>query len=255
MNKLSADFRKIARNSLTGKWVIAVLVGVVASILGGNQNIGSEFNLNIDLSSANANLEFAGYPVFSSSGGFNTNIGASILGSLSYVMIIALVFGILYFIFSSIISVGYAKFNLNLVDEEACSFENLFSYFNYWKTIALTKFFQTLYIFLWTLLFIIPGIIASFSYAMTGYILAENPEMTHKEALAVSKEMMSGNRWRLFCLYFSFIGWDFVCLFTLGLGHLFLTPYKQAAVAAFYREVSGTEHTRNTNEYDWIDTY
>lgn len=254
MKKLAADFRKIARNSLQGKWMIAVLVGVVASILGGNQDIGSEFNLNIDVSSANASLDFAGYPVFSTSGGLNTNIGALILGSLSYVMIIALVVGILYFIFSSIISVGYAKFNLNLVDEAECSFENLFSYFNNWKTIALTKFFQTLYIFLWALLFVFPGVIASFNYAMTGYILAENPEMTHKEALAASKEMMSGNRWRLFCLHFSFIGWDFVCLFTLGLGHLLLTPYKQAAVAAFYREVSETERIRNTYEYDWIDS-
>jgi len=96
--------------------------------------------------------------------------------------------------------------------------------------------------------FVIPGIIATYSYAMTGYILAENPEMTASEVLKRSKEMMSGNRFRLFCLQFSFLGWDFLCLLTFGIGYLWLRPYKQAAIAAFYREVSGTE--RYGNGYD-----
>ena len=96
--------------------------------------------------------------------------------------------------------------------------------------------------FLWSLLFVIPGIVAGYSYAMTGYILAEHPELTASEAIEQSKQMMSGNRFRLFCLQFSFIGWDLLCALTLGIGNLWLRPYKQAAEAAFYREVSGTEH-------------
>ena len=76
---------------------------------------------------------------------------------------------------------------------------------------------------------------------MTGYILAEQPELTASEAITLSKQMMSGNRWRLFCLHLSFIGWDILCAFTLGIGNLWLTPYKQTATAAFYREISGTE--------------
>ena len=89
-------------------------------------------------------------------------------------------------------------------------------------------------------LFIIPGIVATYSYAMTEFILAEHPELTASEAIAQSKEMMTGNRWRLFCLHISFIGWDILCAFTLGIGNLWLRPYKQAANAAFYREISGT---------------
>ena len=108
-------------------------------------------------------------------------------------MIIALVFGILYFIFSSIISVGYAKFNLNLVDRLEGSFENLFAYFSDWKTTAAARFLQSIYILLWSLLFIIPGIIASYSYAMTEYILAEHPELSASEAISRSKQMMDGN--------------------------------------------------------------
>ena len=64
--------------------------------------------------------------------------------------------------------------------------------------------------------------------------------MTAREAIAASKEMMRGNRWRLFCLGFSFIGWSLLCALTLGIGTLWLRPYEEAAHAAFYREVSGT---------------
>ena len=77
---------------------------------------------------------------------------------------------------------------------------------------------------------------------MSDYILAENPNMTASEAVELSKSMMYGNRFRLFCLQLSFIGWDILATLALGIGHLWLTPYKQAAYAAFYREVSGTEY-------------
>ena len=75
---------------------------------------------------------------------------------------------------------------------------------------------------------------------MAPYILAENPDMTTREAIAASKEMMRGSRWRLFCLGFSFIGWSMLCILTLGIGNLWLRPYREAAQAAFYRDLSGT---------------
>ena len=139
------------------------------------------------------------------------------------------------------IEIGYARFNLELVDRAEAKIESLFTYFYNWKTTAVTRLLKSVYILLWSLLFIIPGIIARYSYAMTGYILAEHPEITAIEAIARSKEMMEGNRFRLFCLEFSFIGWNILCAFTFGIGNLWLTPYRQAATAAFYREISGTE--------------
>ena len=63
--------------------------------------------------------------------------------------------------------------------------------------------------------------------------------LTASEAIAQSKAMMEGNRWRLFCLQFSFIGWSLLCALTLGIGNLALRPYEMAAYAAFYREISG----------------
>ena len=149
---------------------------------------------------------------------------------------------VVYFVLGSIISVGYARFNLDLVDRRDPSFETLFGYFSYWKTTAIARLLQSVYILLWSLLLVISGVIATYSYAMTEFILAEQPELTASEAIAQSKEMMSGNRWRLFCLHISFIGWDILSSLTLGIGYLWLRPYKHAAEAAFYREISGTSY-------------
>jgi len=237
--KYAADFRRIAREALSGKWMIAVLVGLVAMLLGGASSGGPEVKLNIDASGANASFEFAGQTIFSTGGGLDSEIGAFLVGSAIYITIAAIVMAVVYFVLGSIISVGYARFNLDLVDRGEPGFETLFGYFSYWKTTAIARLLQSVYILLWSLLFIIPGIIATYSYAMTEFILAENPDLTASEAIARSKEMMSGNRWRLFCLHFSFVGWDILSSLTLGIGNLWLRPYKQAANAAFYREITG----------------
>ena len=247
--KIAEDFRRIARDVLTGKWLIAVAVGLVASILGVSGGNEPEFKINIDASNPGLNFNFAGQDIFSTGGGINSGVGAFIAGSLGIIMIVAIVMAVIYFVLGSFVGVGYAKFNLNLVDRKAAAFENLFEYFSYWKTTAASRLLRTIYVLLWSLLLFIPGIIASLSYAMTDYILAENPELTATEAIEQSKAMMYGNRFRFFCLQFSFIGWDILATLAFGIGHLWLTPYKQAAYAAFYRDVSGTELLPEEGEF------
>lgn len=239
--RCAADFRSIARESLKGKWGLAVIAGLVASLLGGLGAEGLDVKLNLDASNGNVSLGVAGQQILSNTGGLNDRLSAFLIGSAVYIAITAIVLAVLYFILGSIVAVGYARFNLELVDKREASMENLFHYFNDWKTTSAARLLRSLYTFLWTLLFIIPGIMASYSYAMTDYILAEHPDFTASAAIERSKEMMSGNRFRLFCLEFSFIGWSILCGLTLGIGNLWLRPYKQAAIAAFYREVSGTE--------------
>jgi len=250
--KVAADFRYIAREGLRGRWGIAVIAGLIASLLGALGSDGPEIELklnNIGTSSGgDVSLEYAGQTILSANGGFNNHLGAFLAGSAIYIAVAAILIAALYFVLGSVIEAGYAKFNLNLADRAEAKLEALFMFFYNWKTTAATRFLKSLYILLWSFLFIIPGIVASYSYAMTGYILAEHPDLTASEAIARSKEMMSGNRFRLFCLQISFIGWGILCLFTLGIGNLWLRPYTQAATAAFYREVSGTEKTGSTGE-------
>ena len=94
-----------------------------------------------------------------------------------------------------------------------------------------------IFILLWTLLLIIPGIIATYSYAMTFFIIADDPQAGALEAIGRSKEMMRGHRWKLFCLFLRFIGWSLLCLLTFGIGFLWLTPYMQTSLAHFYDDV------------------
>lgn len=239
--KLASDFRYIAREALRGKWVIAVIAGLIASLLGGLSSNGTGVKLNSDISQGNMSLAVAGQTVFSTAEGTGGHYNPLLVGGTIYIAALVIVLAVLYFVLGSVIEAGYSRFNLDLVDRKEEKLESLFAYFYNWKTTAATRFLKGLYTFLWTLLFIIPGIIAGYSYAMTGYILADHPELTATEAIECSKEMMEGNRFRLFCLQLSFIGWSILCAFTFGIGNLWLTPYRQAATAAFYREISGTE--------------
>lgn len=241
--KYASDFRSIARDALKGRWGVAVIAGLIASLLGAIATNGPEVKLNISDSGANVKFMFANQQIYSSSEGWMPELSAIIVGGAIYMVIAALVMAVVFFVLGSVISLGYSKFNLELVDRvKEPELGTLFGFFPHWKNAAIASLLQTAYVFLWSLLFIIPGIIASYSYAMTTYILSEHPEMSPSEAIGRSKEMMTGNRWRLFCLQFSFIGWGILSSLTLGIGNLWLVPYKQAATAAFYREVSGTEN-------------
>ncbi len=219
--------------------MIAVLVGLVATLLGGAVSGGPELKLNIDASGAHANFQFAGQTIFSTGGGLNSDIGAFLVGSAIYITIAAIVMAVVYFVLAALsalampasIWIWWIVASLLL---RPCSASSPM------EDCRCRKAAPEVYVLLWSLLLIIPGIIATYSYAMTEFILAEHPDLTASEAIAQSKEMMSGNRWRLFCLHFSFIGWDILSSLTLGIGNLWLRPYKQAANAAFYREISGT---------------
>lgn len=233
INKTSAEFRSIARLALKGKWPIAILAGFIVLLLGGSVSPATfSYTVNVDVSDTSSALDL----------GNSASLLPDWIPAVATVMLVAaIIYAILYFVVGSVIAIGYAKFNLDVVDHGDVKMGTIFSCMHMWKTAVVTRLLTSLIIFLWSLLLIIPGIIASYSYAMTDYILAENPDMKATEAMKASKEMMKGNRFRLFCLELSFIGWVIVCLFTCGLGTFVLKPYTEAAYAAFYREVSFTE--------------
>ena len=115
--------------------------------------------------------------------------------------------------------------------------------------ICLTLFLQGFYVFLWTLLLVIPGIIKSLSYAMTSYVLRDYPELRYNGAIEMSMAMMQGHKWELFYLYLTFIGWGILCIFTLGIGLFWLEPYVETSVANFYEEVKEDYLTGDASRY------
>lgn len=101
--------------------------------------------------------------------------------------------------------------------------------------VVLTMFLRDLFIGLWSLLLVIPGIIKHYEYLMIPYILAENPGMDRKEAFLISKKMMTGQKWNAFVMDLSFLGWRILEVFTLGiLGIFYVEPYYQASIAEMY---------------------
>lgn len=98
-------------------------------------------------------------------------------------------------------------------------------------------FLMFIFVFLWSLLFLIPGIIKAYSYAMTPYILKDYPELSANQAINLSRKMMKGHKLDLFILQLSFIGWGILTLFTAGIGTLWLMPYMMTAQAAFYQDI------------------
>jgi uncharacterized membrane protein len=151
---------------------------------------------------------------------------------------------------------------------EKASLSDLVSQFHRLLDGFLMELLRGLYLFLWSLLFVIPAIIKTYSYAMTPYILSENPHMSANDAITESRRLMDGNKWRLFCLEFSFFGWLLLCslplllglggagamvaisgnplwilvclpsLFPMWIGICFFRAYNEAAWAAFYRDIS-----------------
>ena len=94
-----------------------------------------------------------------------------------------------------------------------------------------------LYTILWTLLFIVPGIIKGLAYSLTPFIVKDNPQLSPNEAINLSMKMMKGHKFDLFYLYLSFIGWILLAMLTLGIGLLWVIPYMQTSMAAFYLDV------------------
>ncbi len=230
----ASDFRRIARESLRGRWGKAVLAGLIATLLGVSTNTGLNLNFQVTENGASGHIGLgtSGIPL------------DQIFGLALPLILAALVLAVVLYCLGWIISLGYNRFHLDLVEGQVePQLETLFAYFPHWRNAVGTGLLQGLYIFLWSLLFVIPGIVASYSYAMTSFILAEHPELSPQESLARSKAMMRGNRWRLFCLHFSFIGWSLLSALTMGIGNLWLNPYRQSAVTAFYRELTGGNTT------------
>ena len=224
----SSDYRRIARENLAGNWGQSILVTFIASVLGALLTGGS-FSFNIDAEML-------------------AELPATLQRYVALLMSVMSFLGLVQFIVGGTVQLGYTKYLLNQYNKASFDISDLFSEFDRFGQGFLQNFLRGLYIFLWSLLFVIPGIVKTYSYAMTPFIMAENPNMTANEAITASRELMDGHKFDLFLLELSFFGWALLNLLTLGLGSLALNPYIHAARAAFYKTTIMPK-TLNTDFY------
>lgn len=230
----SKQIREAARNALRGNWGIAVLAGLIASLLGAGSGAGFSFNVNFSFEDADFGTEQVAHQL----GQQGDQIIQTMIPILIVAAIIGLVVSVVMMIIGSVVSVGYAKFNSDMVDGVKPTIGTMFSYFGHLKTAFCASLLVFIRVFIGTLFFIIPGFIAAYKYAMVYHVIADNPDISARDALRKSRLIMQGNKWRFFCLSLSFIGWNLLSLLTLGLASLWVYPYMMAAQAVFYEEVN-----------------
>ena len=197
---------RMAKESLRDKWGLAIGTFLVYTLIIN----GLQFN----------------YSFYSNM--FGTNLLASTGGLVSLII-------------GGPMTLGISYFALAISRNQEARFEQLFKGFNNFGTALGAYLLMAIFVILWMLLLIIPGIIAAISYAMTFYIIADNPSIQVMDAIDKSKKMMYGYKWKFFCLNLRFLGWAILCLFTLGIGFLWLIPYMEISFAKFYDDINGRQ--------------
>lgn len=130
-------------------------------------------------------------------------------------------------------------------------FERLFWSFRSGRYMNIVKimFLREIKIFLWSLLFVIPGIIKAYEYSMVPYILSENPQISSERAFELSRQMTKGEKWKIFVLDLSFIGWRIVGMLCCCVGEIFLMPYYEATFAELYQVMREKAHGLGFSDY------
>ncbi len=132
---------------------------------------------------------------------------------------------------------GIAIFALTLARKQDARLSQIFDGFRKFATALGAYLLIAIFVVLWSLLLIVPGIMAALAYSQAYYIISESDSIGALDAISRSKRMMMGNKWKLFCLYWRFFGWALLCMLTFGIGFLWLTPYVMVSMAKFYDDL------------------
>lgn len=211
------EIKKQALKALKGQWGLAAALTLIVFII--NAFVPTMFEVML-------------------SGGWSNWFMADVLppeaelvGALVSLLLMPLTVATLWFFLSLVRFEGPQLFDVFTVFADGKKFAKIIG----------TSVLMGIFIFLWSLLLLIPGIIKSISYSQTYFLMKDHPEYSMLEAITESKKRMKGYKGKYFLLNLSFIGWGILCLLTLGIGFLWLTPYIQTATATFYNELILTQ--------------
>lgn len=169
-----------------------------------------------------------------------------IIGGIIFLVVLVIVGAVAAFLYNPF-RVGVDRFMLKSVDDKAEIKEIAYAFDHSYINVVKTMFHMDLRVFLWALLFVIPGIYKKYQYRMVPYILAERPDMDYKEVLQMSRDLMDGEKWHAFVLDLSFILWHMLGMITCGIVEVFYVhPYMELTDASLYRKLC--ELHENTNQ-------
>lgn len=238
------ELKQRAKEVLKKNYWKGFLVTLVIAFLSGgiSLNFSSFFNSisqRTDIGSiSNSSNDVANTYVNKIQDVFTLYPGLMVVSVIVIMAVIFLIYGllVLYNIFViAPFSVGGTKFFIDARNEDGDINKMLFPFKKgRYASIVKAMAWQYLFIFLWSLLFLIPGIVKSYSYSMVPYLMADNPELDYKGAMKLSLHMTSGQKLRMFVLDLSFIGWGILGLLAFVVGILFLVPYYEATKAELY---------------------
>ncbi len=265
-----ARIKQEAKNSLRrfGYWM-PLLITFLTGLVSGGMVTGNSSTSSITTeytSEYGGDLTPAGFAAFIDEffGEFFYEIGAAFENFFSNPLIaMTTIFVIvLGFVIGLVIAFGWSAFvaspiivgkNRYFMEHRAfdSKFERLFWSFKSGRYMNVVKimFWRELKIFLWSLLFVIPGIIKSYEYSMVPYILAENPQISSERAFELSKKMTHGEKWKIFVLDLSFIGWRILGILCCCVGEIFLQPYVEATYAELYQVMREKAHGLSFSDY------
>ena len=214
----NTDLRRYARECLKGNWAIMIAAFVLMGII----------TIAIMIPYYVATISTS---ILSVASGSSSDITPAFT-PLYFLSIVAL------YLVSPALTIGSAMMCLRLIRARNADISDLFKGFRIILKAFGAAFMVGLFTLLWSLLLFIPGIIAAYRYSQVFYILADHPEMGIFDAIRLSKAMMAGAKFKLFCMQFSFIGWSLLSVLTLYIGMLWLVPYVSVSTSAFYEDVS-----------------
>lgn len=232
----SAEVKNDAKKALSGQWGIAIIAVLIVLILTGIAD-GIDSCLNFKYTMEHGGIEklYENISVALNSG---DNLLFSAINNGYKTPTWLQAFSLIELFLTIPLSVGLAVFFVRMNRGCRVELENLFSKYKICIKCVLLFVYRYVLLFIQFIFFVIPGVVAYYSYAMSDYILVDDEDISIPDAIRVSKEMMYGHRMELFITQLSFLGWMLLSICTFGLAYIiYVGPYYQASIAAFYDRV------------------
>lgn len=260
------ELKQKAKEALKRNYWKAVLISLLLLIIDGGFNPATAAGGGNNTDSSRNEIQESTYEIISEIGADNVSrtivssvldrliqidpvvIAAAAVAIFAFVLIVIAVIMAIEILLINPLIIGVQRFMLKCVEDKGNIAEVGYAFDHSYLNCVKAMFFREMYIFLWALLFVIPGIYKKYQYYMVEYILAMNPEMPYKEVLELSTRMMAGHKWNTFVLDLSFILWHILGVVTCGIAEvLYVQPYAQLTRASLYYELC-SDYAKN-NEY------